>query len=237
MRTLPSLLLLPFLAAGCGGAAVEADRQPWADALSANSCKGYGAFLKEHPESAKAADARSRQSAACDREEWEQAKSANTQGLYLAYLQNHKDGAHAAEARKVLAQRAVKRVGLEISSLNCSEDSCPFLAVCKKVLQNAGIQVADRSEGNDVVVKIAASIAQHDAGRGENLPYSTFEGSISVQAGGSTAMSREFKGRATGDWEVYGVHQTPRWPTPTTVFNSAPFEETMAAVVRDFFGR
>jgi hypothetical protein len=237
MRTTPSLLLLSFIAVGCGGGAAVANQQAWAQAAQEDTCEAYEAFLNDHPRSKEATEARSRHLTACDQEEWTKATAANTQAAYQTYLNQHTGGAHAADARKVLAVRAVKRVGLDVSSRNCSEDSCPFIAIAKKVLQNAGIAVADRGEASDVVVKIDSSISLLEANRTETLPYSSLEGSISVQVGGSSAMSRQFNGRATGGWEVYGVHQTPRWPSTPTVFNAAPVEETMASLVRDFFGR
>jgi hypothetical protein len=237
MRKALSLLFLSFVATGCSGAAAVANQQAWAAATSEDTCEAYGAFLKDYPASKEAADAHSRHLAACDQEEWTKATAADTQAAYQAYLNQHTGGAHAAEARKVLAVRAVKRVGLDVSSRYCSEDSCPFIAIAKKVLQNAGIQVIDRPDANDVVVKIDSAISLLEANRTETLPYSSIEGSISVQVGGSAAMSRPFNGRATGGWEMYGVHQTPRWPSTPTVFNSAPVEETMASLVRDFFGR
>lgn len=237
MHRLPPLLLLSLVAASCGGGAAVANQQAWSQAAQEDTCEAYQAFLNEHPRSKEATEARSRHLTACDQEEWTKATTANTQAAYQAYMSQHTGGAHAAEARKVLAVRAVKQVGLVVSSRNCSEDSCPFIAIAKKVLQNAGIQVVDRPDVNDLVLKIDSAISLLEANRTETVPYSSIDGSISIQARGTTAMSRPFSGRATGDWEVYGVHQTPRWPSSPTVFNAAPVEETMAALVRDFFGR
>jgi hypothetical protein len=235
-KNLPIVFLF-VVAAGCGGAAATANQQAWNKAVSSDTCDAYVAFLKDFPESAEAADARSRQRAACEKDDWDKVKASSSYASYKAYVERNKDGEHAAEARKVLALRAVKRVGLEISSHGCSEDACSFIAIARKVLKNAGIEVAERSEAADVVMKIDSAISLLNASRTEPLPYSSIEGSISLQSGGSTIMSRQFNGRATGGWEVYDVHQTPRWASTPTVFNAAPVEESMTALVKDFFGR
>jgi hypothetical protein len=237
MQRLTPLVFFSFVAGGCGGAGAAASQRAWAKAVSSDTCDAYGAFLAEFPQSTEAADARSRQRTECEKADWEKAKSANTRSSYEAYLQRHEDGQSAADARKELAVRAVTRVSLEVSSRDCAEDSCPFIAVARKVLKNAGIEVVDRSDGNDVLVKIVASLSLLDANRTETVPYSSLQGSISVQAGGTTTISRQFSGRAMGGWEAYGVHMTPRWPSSPTVFNAAPFEDTMTSLVKDFFGR
>jgi hypothetical protein len=237
MKSGPLLLFLSFVAGGCGGATAAANQQAWAKAVSSDTCEAYGAYLKDFPESTQAADARSRQHTACDQEDWDKARSANTQASYKTYFEQHKGGAHVTEARKELTLRAVKRVGLEVSSRGCFEDSCPFIAVARKVLGNAGIEVVDRPDRNDVVVKIDSAISLVNANRTETVPYSSIDGTISVQAGGSTFISRPFNGRATGGWDVDDVLRTARWPSTPTVFNAAPVEDTMTTLVKDFFGR
>jgi hypothetical protein len=70
----------------------------WKSATAADTTEAYQQFLKDHPKSSNAAQARSRIDQLQDVRDWQVAAAADTRDAYQQYLTQHADGKWAQEA-------------------------------------------------------------------------------------------------------------------------------------------
>lgn len=93
-----SFLVLCVITAGAL-AACSNPSADWQKANQANTVGAYQQFIQQHPNDARAAQARNRISALNDEQAWTAAQSANTLDAYQQYLQQQPNGMHAADAQ------------------------------------------------------------------------------------------------------------------------------------------
>jgi hypothetical protein len=79
--------------------ACSAERRDWHSAESADTSESYGRFLAEHPDGARAEDARARLAQLAEERDWKRAVMADTAGSYQRFLAQHPNGKWAGEAR------------------------------------------------------------------------------------------------------------------------------------------
>src|SRR5579872_1454034 len=79
---------------GCSSPDVD-----WQKADAAGTVAAYQTFLNEHPNDARAAQARERIQKLQDEEAWLQAQKTNTPEAFQAYVKDQPNGAHVSEAR------------------------------------------------------------------------------------------------------------------------------------------
>jgi len=93
-----SFLVLCVITAGML-AACSSPNADWQKATQQNSVAAYQQFIQQHPNDARAEQARNRINALQDEQAWNTAKSANTLDSYQQYLQQEPNGMHAADAQ------------------------------------------------------------------------------------------------------------------------------------------
>jgi cell division septation protein DedD len=84
--------VLAFVVAGCSG---DAD---FDNAARSNTTVAWDDYLRAHPDSAHAHEARERLAALVEAGEWERAHAADTADAYKRYLRGYPQGAHANDA-------------------------------------------------------------------------------------------------------------------------------------------
>lgn len=93
-RRVAALAVFLALAAAC-----SREQQDWRSAEAADTVEGYGQFLKRHPDSELATQARTRVTQLAEEREWSQASSADNADAYRQFLAQHPNGKWAQEAR------------------------------------------------------------------------------------------------------------------------------------------
>jgi hypothetical protein len=93
-----SFLVLCVVAAGAL-AACSNPNADWQKATQQNTVAAYQQFVQQHPNDARAQQARNRIDALKDEQAWTTAQSANTLDAYQTYLQQEPNGTHATDAQ------------------------------------------------------------------------------------------------------------------------------------------
>ena len=92
------LALAVIAVAGCS----SADKD-WSQAQNANSVAGYEAFLNDHANDPRVAQAREQIQKLQDEQAWTDAQKADTTAALQQYMQSQPNGAHVAQARERIA--------------------------------------------------------------------------------------------------------------------------------------
>ena len=87
-----------FLGAGFAMAACNPAESDWTKAAAANTIAAYQTFVRDHPDSQHAAEARGRVFALHDDQVWAAAKATNTIASFQEYLHEEPGGTHVGEA-------------------------------------------------------------------------------------------------------------------------------------------
>jgi len=96
----PSLpICVAFLCAGIALGGCSKESRDWRSAQAADSLEAYDHFLESHPDSALAAQARSRLLQLTEERDWQRAGAADTADAYKQFLNQHPNGKWSAEAR------------------------------------------------------------------------------------------------------------------------------------------
>jgi hypothetical protein len=103
------LAALVVLLAALG--ACSREQQDWRSAEAADTVEGYGQFLKRHPDSELATEARTRVAQLSEDLEWQRASSADNADAYKQFLAQHPNGKWAQEARIRMENFALGREG------------------------------------------------------------------------------------------------------------------------------
>lgn len=93
-----SFLVLCVVTAGAL-AACSSPNADWQKASQQNTVAAYQQFIQQHPNDARAQEARNKINVLNDEQAWTTASSANTLDAYQQYLQQQPSGAHAAESQ------------------------------------------------------------------------------------------------------------------------------------------
>ena len=91
--------------------ACSREQQDWRSAEAADTVEGYGQFLKRHPDSELATEARTRVAQLSEDLEWQSASSADNADAYKQFLAQHPNGKWAQEARIRMENFALGKEG------------------------------------------------------------------------------------------------------------------------------